>query len=66
VVALERVKDPVGQRDRLSFTSLSEDDGDASFEVDDGMREALLTSGCALCGAPVVAADLSAGSTAAE
>jgi predicted nucleic acid-binding Zn ribbon protein len=37
-----------------------------SFEVDDGMREALLTSGCALCGAPVVATDLSAGSTAAE
>ena len=37
-----------------------------SFEVDDGMREALLTSGCALCGAPVAAADLSAGSTAAE
>jgi len=29
-----------------------------SFTVDDGMREALLASGCAVCGAPVGDSDI--------
>lgn len=34
LVALEGVDDPVGQRNRLSFASLSEHDGDPLFEID--------------------------------
>ena len=30
-----------------------------SFEVDAGMRETLIETGCAVCGAPVVDTDLS-------
>jgi hypothetical protein len=33
-VALKRINDPVGQRDWLSFASLSKDDGDPLVEVD--------------------------------